>query len=124
MDNLRQVLKDGDTVLVILEPTFIRGESPEVEYGNIPSEVQKEVIDFFNSKTFIHDQAENYALNEVTAIPLGSKCESYPIYNTQILNIEFYTKGNTLLVYLYCRLINQHMTLNNKNKCRIYTPVT
>ena len=124
MDNPNRILHAGEQLLIILKPTFYRDDSSEVEYGKIPSEVQKEVLNFLNSKYFINDQAENYALSEIAAMPQGSKYESYPVFDTKIHDIKFYIDGDILLVYLYCRLVNHQISSSNNSKNKIYTPIT
>ena len=69
--NYKQILKNDDNVVVILEPTFSNKLDKndyqiEIEYDKLPNNVKDEVINFFNSDEFIIDQAQNYAINEIS----------------------------------------------------------
>jgi len=121
--NYKQILKNDDNVVVILEPTFSNKLDKndyqiEIEYDKLPNNVKDEVINFFNSDEFIIDQAQNYAINEITA---GSSNSTYPRFNTIINDIEFKLENDVLLVYLYGTLIE---ILKDKQIKIRYQPVT
>ena len=95
------MLKHGDIVLVVLQPTFsyvyddVNSTSTEIEYCNLPPHVQSEVIQFFQSEEFIKNTAEGYALHNITAMGCFI---TYPGYDTHIINVSFDVLDNKLLV--------------------------
>ena len=113
-----QILRDGNHVLILLSPTFSSALDEnnypiEVEYGDLPNEVQSEVLEFFKSEEFIENQAQNYALNDITA-----NSDTYPVINTVINYIIFDLKDKVLMVHLYGTLIETYAYATH------YQPVT
>jgi len=118
MDDQR-IVHNRNHILIILSPTFsnklnINNYPIEIEYGDLPNNVQQKVLEFFKSKEFIVDQTQNYALDEITA---GNN--TYPKFNTIINNIMFHLYNKMLLVYLYGILVEIP-----KDISKHYQPVT
>ena len=107
--NTDTILQDGDTIYITLEATFAINrdlddddEFREVEFEDIPPEVQKEVLVYLQSSDFIHRQAEDYATKEITA----QNCFiNYPAYDTRFDKIYFRVFDKTLQVTLEGTLV-------------------
>ncbi len=114
------MFNNGDNMIIVLQPTFSnrfdKDDYPiEVEFGDLPSSVRKEVLEFFKSDEFITDQAQNYALNEITAGHL-----TYPEFDTIINKVVFNLHNKILYVYLYGTLVEVTKEKDNL----YYKPVT
>jgi len=125
---MTNILKHNDKILIILSPTFSntsdKDDYPiELEYGDLSNYVQKEVLEFFKSDEFIRDQAEEYALKEITFLPKNESIQSIPIFDTHITNIKFYVDEGKLSVYLYGILIEVPYNKTSNNKTQ-YKPIT
>lgn len=124
------MLRNGNNVVILLKPTFgneldENDQQIEIEYGSLPNNVKDEVLDFFNSDEFLLDQAQDYALSQITANPSPL---TYPGFNTKINDIEFKLEDDVLLVYLYGTLVQippeELENFSGKQTILRYQPVT
>lgn len=66
------IIVPGDHLRLELRPTFTFvednvDEPEELQYGDLPREVQEEVLNFFYSDNFRKDQTEDYVLENITS---------------------------------------------------------
>lgn len=99
------MLHDGEEILIVLYPLFSneldKDEYPIlIEYTDLPIEVQNEVLQYFQSETFIEKWVLDYVTKKIAAAD-----DTYPKFNTFIDNLDFKLYGDALEVSLYGTLV-------------------